>query len=165
MDTVEPRTSVSWRSVRAWMSWSPTRIEPDSWARRLGNNRISARNVTDLPDPDSPMMQSTSPGAMANDTPLTALTVASRVTNFTARSCTSTRGRGASPFPGAGVIEPRHERFGATAKLGSGRRRPAEARRDYARRRHPACDMRQDETSDRSNFQSPALLQRTPLAQ
>jgi hypothetical protein len=49
--------------------------------------------VTDLPEPDSPMMQSTSPGAISNDTPLTACTVASRLTNFTLRSLTSTSGR------------------------------------------------------------------------
>ena len=48
--------------------------------------------VTDLPEPDSPMMQSTSPGAISKETPLTAFTVASRLTNFTVRSLTSTSG-------------------------------------------------------------------------
>src|SRR5262249_28153061 len=51
-----------------------------------------ARIVTDFPEPDSPMMQSTSPGGISKDTPLTACTVASRLTNFTVRSFTSTSG-------------------------------------------------------------------------
>ena len=71
---------------------------PPSTARRLGSRRISARMVTDLPEPDSPMMHSTSPGAISNDTPLTACTVASRLTNLTVRSFTSTRG-----LAGAGI--------------------------------------------------------------
>ena len=93
MAMVEPRTAVSWRSLKARMSWSATRMLPPSTARRLGSRRISARMVTDLPEPDSPMMHSTSPGAISNDTPLTACTVASRLTNLTVRSFTSTSGR------------------------------------------------------------------------
>src|ERR1700676_4820162 len=53
---------------------------------------MSARKVTLLPDPDSPRMQSTSPGLTENVTPLTAWTVDSRVTKRTVRSLTSTRG-------------------------------------------------------------------------
>jgi hypothetical protein len=75
------------------MSWSPTRTDPDITDRRFGSSRMSARIVTDFPDPYSPMMQSTSPDATSNDTPLTACTVASRLTNLTARSVTSTNGR------------------------------------------------------------------------
>ena len=44
------------------MSRPPTRMLPDSTARLRGSSRISARMVTDLPEPDSPMMHSTSPG-------------------------------------------------------------------------------------------------------
>ena len=44
-------------------------------------SRISARKVTDFPEPDSPRIQSTSPELTRSDTPFTALTVASRVTN------------------------------------------------------------------------------------
>src|SRR5580692_2853837 len=61
--------------------------------RFLGCRLISERIVTDLPEPDSPMMHRTSPGDTSNETPLTALTLASRLTKLTSRSLTSTRGR------------------------------------------------------------------------
>src|SRR5262249_16902368 len=85
--------SVSCRSVSAMMSCSPTRMRPEITARRRGSSLISARMVTDLPEPDSPMMHSTSPGFMPKDTPLTACTVASRLTNFTRKSSTATIAR------------------------------------------------------------------------
>ncbi len=59
---VEPRICVSSLSLSAIMSCSPTRIRPPIFVRPLGRSRIKARIVTDLPEPDSPMMQSTSPG-------------------------------------------------------------------------------------------------------
>src|SRR5262249_27130777 len=63
---------------------------------RGGSRRISARNVTLLPEPDSPRMHSTSPACTLKLTPFTACTVASRVTNRTLRSRTSANG--AAPF-------------------------------------------------------------------
>src|ERR1700733_13816936 len=45
-----------------------------------------------LPDPDSPTMPSTSPGATWNDSPLTACTVPALVRNRTLRSSTSSTG-------------------------------------------------------------------------
>src|ERR1700716_1024668 len=43
-------------------------------AARFGNRRIRARNVTLLPEPDSPSSASTSPGARVRSTPPTART-------------------------------------------------------------------------------------------
>src|SRR6516162_7482025 len=62
---------------------------PPIRVRRGGKRRISARNVTLLPEPDSPRMHSTSPGCTVKLTPLTACTVASRLTNRTLRFSTS----------------------------------------------------------------------------
>ena len=62
---------------------------PSICVRRGGSRRIRARKVTLLPEPDSPRMHSTSPGCTLKLTPLTACTVASRVTNRTLSSSTS----------------------------------------------------------------------------
>jgi hypothetical protein len=51
--------------------------------RLPGKRRMRARIVTDLPQPDSPMMHRTSPGIRAKDTPFTAHTVSSWSTNLT----------------------------------------------------------------------------------
>lgn len=87
------------------MSWSPTRIRPPILVRPLGRSRINARIVTDLPEPDSPMMHSTSPGWIAKETPFTAETVASRLTNWTRRSSTSTSGLAAARATGPVTAE------------------------------------------------------------
>ena len=55
-----------------------------------GNRRIRARNVTLLPEPDSPRMASTLPASTPKLTPLTAATDASRPTKRTFRSSTET---------------------------------------------------------------------------
>src|SRR6516162_11840135 len=73
---------------------------PDNTARRRGRSRISARIVTVLPEPDSPIRHSTSPRLSSNDTPFTAHTVSSRLTNLTCRSSTWTSG--SLPPPGGG---------------------------------------------------------------
>ena len=93
MDTVEPRIADIRRSFSAIMSKFPTLMRPLMTERWPGRRRISARMVTDLPEPDSPMMQSTSPGINSNDTPFTAHTVSSPSKNRTCRSSTSTSGR------------------------------------------------------------------------
>ena len=49
--------------------------------------------VTLLPEPDSPTMPSTSPGATSNETPSTARTSPSSVRKETRRSRTSSSGR------------------------------------------------------------------------
>src|SRR4029077_5910624 len=56
-------------------------------------SRINARMVTDLPEPDSPMMQRTSPAMSEKETPLTARTVSSRLAEVPCRLSTSTSGR------------------------------------------------------------------------
>ncbi len=57
-----PRTLVSCFSFRPRSSRPPKRMEPRTLAL-LGSNPMVASAVTDLPDPDSPTMPSTSPGA------------------------------------------------------------------------------------------------------
>ena len=62
----------------------------------LGSSPISDIIVTDLPDPLSPTTPSSSPGAIAKLTPLTAWTAPSRVANTVRRSLTSRTGAGPS---------------------------------------------------------------------
>ena len=58
-----------------------------------GSSRpITAAPVSDLPAPDSPTTPSTSPGAMSNETPSTAVSVPRRVGNPTLRSRTERTG-------------------------------------------------------------------------
>ena len=56
---------------------------------------ISVIDVTDLPEPDSPTIATTSPGATVNDTPSTAATTPSSVRKRTRRSRTSSSGSAA----------------------------------------------------------------------
>ena len=56
---------------------------------------ITAEPVTDLPAPDSPTTPSTSPGAIANEIPLTACSVPWRVGNSTRRPSTASSGSAA----------------------------------------------------------------------
>src|ERR1700758_2482203 len=79
-----PRTGMSRFSLRPGISVSLKRTEPDTRAL-FGSNPIVAIAVTDLPDPDSPTMPSTSPGASSALTPLTAWTVPSLVGKSTVR--------------------------------------------------------------------------------
>src|SRR3954471_21994949 len=58
--------------------------------------RMIDMTVTLLPDPDSPTMPSTSPGAMSNETPSTARTSPSSVRKETRRSRTSSSGASAN---------------------------------------------------------------------
>ena len=89
-----------------------------------------AIEVTDLPEPDSPTMPSTSPGRSANDTPRTACTTPSSVGKRTLRSSTSST---------ASVLDRRCSavvsvkvamvlRFASSGPDGQGRRSDAQAR-------------------------------------
>jgi hypothetical protein len=66
-------------------------IRPPILAVR-GNNRMSERNVTVLPEPDSPRRHRASPAARVKLTSFTTDTSRSRDTKRTLRSSTSTSG-------------------------------------------------------------------------
>jgi hypothetical protein len=74
------------RSSRPWK-----RMDPRTCAL-LGNRPIVARAVTDLPEPDSPTMPSTSPGARERSMPRTAWTTPSFVGKSTSRRSTCRAG-------------------------------------------------------------------------
>ena len=57
--------------------------------------------MTDLPDPDSPITHRTLPRSRLNESPLTASTVASRLTKRTRRSRTSMNGGSATCWDAA----------------------------------------------------------------
>src|SRR5204863_7793205 len=88
-----------------------------------GNRRIRARSVTLLPEPLSPRMHSTSPGRTEKLTPLTACTVASRLTKRTARSRISASG--ALPASRSSIAGPAVARAGIEHVAGGGMRRSA----------------------------------------
>ena len=66
-----PRTLVSCFSFRTSSSRPWKRMDPLTVAL-FGRRPMVASAVTDLPDPDSPTMPSTSPGAMEKSMPRTA---------------------------------------------------------------------------------------------
>src|SRR5262249_33550520 len=72
----------------------------------------------------SPRMHNTSPGRTAKLTPLTACTVASRVTKRTERSCASTSGA-LPPAPRSGISRPAVARSRIEHMTGGGMRRLA----------------------------------------
>jgi len=60
----------------------PSMIAVPDWTRPArGRSPSSAMAVTLLPQPDSPTIPSVSPGAMSNETPLTAWTIPRSVWN------------------------------------------------------------------------------------
>src|SRR6516165_4853401 len=85
---VPPRSSSS-RATGAAVTSSPLMMTRPSISQFAGNSRIRARNVTLLPEPDSPSIPSISPRPRRKLTPLTAWIVRSRWRNLTARSATS----------------------------------------------------------------------------
>ena len=64
MPTLRRRASLS--SFGSFTSWPSTRIEP----RSIGTSALTQRNSVDLPEPDGPMMQITSPCITSIETPL-----------------------------------------------------------------------------------------------
>jgi len=94
IDTAVPRTSASLPSSRPSMSLPSITTPPVIRLLPAGSSRIIAFRVTLLPEPDSPRMVMTSPRASSNVMPLTALTVASRLTKRTARVAHRDEGRG-----------------------------------------------------------------------
>ncbi len=90
------------RSLRTVSSGAPSssapskRTEPVTSAPRC--RPITASEVTDLPEPDSPTIPSVRPRSTLKPTPLTARTKPSGVLNSTARSLTSSSVMTASPW-------------------------------------------------------------------
>ena len=86
-----PRTSRS-RCAETFSRSSPRKsTSPLDRASRGSFSPITVRQVTLLPEPDSPTMPSTWPGSTVKLTPSTAFTIPSSVTNSVRRSRTSRR--------------------------------------------------------------------------
>ena len=64
------RISLSERPSRSTPSYVAV---PSTWLPRLGSNPMSASDVTDLPQPDSPTRPTVCPGWTSKETPSTAL--------------------------------------------------------------------------------------------
>ncbi|MDT4824340.1 hypothetical protein FQZ97_575870 [compost metagenome] len=85
-------------------------------------SRISASDVTDLPEPDSPTTASVSPRSTWNDRLRTASTVRSEVAKRTLRPSTETTRSGGRTMPEAeacdcaGVVATRYSLFAASAE-------------------------------------------------
>src|SRR5437588_2358756 len=92
IETSRPRKSRIWSSVAALTSMPENITEPSAILPARSRIRITAYDVTDLPEPDSPTMPSVSPLATEMLTCCTALTMPRRVVNSTVRSLTSSRG-------------------------------------------------------------------------
>src|SRR3954454_13886387 len=86
--TCLPRTTDICRSLRPSNSRPRNLTEPVICAE-TGSSPITAIEVTDLPEPDSPTMPNTSPGRSEKLTPRTACTTPSSVGKRTLRSSTS----------------------------------------------------------------------------
>ncbi len=82
-----PRSFDSDSSLRPSSS-SPCRVIDPVIFAVAGCRPITASEVTDLPEPDSPTMASDSPAASSNDSPRTAWTGPASLGNVTCRSCT-----------------------------------------------------------------------------
>src|SRR6185503_18181083 len=87
-----PRKSRISFSLAALTSIPENITEPSAMLPARSRIRITAYDVTDLPEPDSPTMPSVSPLATLMLTCCTALTMPRRVVNSTVRSLTSRRG-------------------------------------------------------------------------
>src|SRR6185436_12788171 len=92
MAMVRPRKSASGLPASRVRSRPAMRTSPSIRVWAGGRSPMRARNVTLLPDPDSPRMPSTSPAARSKLTPFTACTVRSRLAKVTRRSRTDTTG-------------------------------------------------------------------------
>src|SRR3954471_8029958 len=78
--------------------WPAKRADPPIRAV-LGSSPMMASDVTDLPEPDSPTMPSTSPGCRPKETPRTARTTPSSLGKSTVRFSTSRIGCISGPDP------------------------------------------------------------------
>src|SRR5215475_9444398 len=86
-----PRSRIS-ASLAAFTSTPENITEPSAILPARSRMRITAYDVTDLPEPDSPTMPSVSPLPTWISTCCTALTMPRRVVNSTVRSWTSSSG-------------------------------------------------------------------------
>src|SRR6056297_1845842 len=90
IESSAPRMRLSARSFSEVSSTPPSRTAPEAMLPAgRGSRPISARLVTDLPQPDSPTMPSVRPGRIENETSSTARTIPASVTKSTLRRSTS----------------------------------------------------------------------------
>ncbi|XQU71893.1 hypothetical protein OJJOAM_004682 [Cupriavidus sp. H18C1] len=89
MATVPPRILARPLASSRIRSVPSMRMSPVIVVRRGECSRISARNVTLLPEPDSPISATASPGATCSETPLTARMVLPPASKATCRSRTA----------------------------------------------------------------------------
>src|SRR5436190_13124761 len=92
MEISRPRRSRISPSLAALTSMPENITEPSAILPARSRIRITAYDVTDLPEPDSPTMPSVSPLPTRMSTCCTALTMPRRVVNSTVRSLTSSSG-------------------------------------------------------------------------
>ena len=86
IDISRPRRSRIWSSSAARTSTPENITEPSAMRPARSRMRITANEVTDLPEPDSPTIATVSPLATAMLMCCTALTMPRRVENSTVRS-------------------------------------------------------------------------------
>src|SRR6201994_2665803 len=98
-----PRRSRISFSLAFLTSMPEKTTEPSAILPARSRIRITAYDVTDLPEPDSPTMPSVSPLATLISTCCTALTMPRRVVNSTVRSCTSSSGCATISGPPLGI--------------------------------------------------------------
>src|SRR5262249_10740969 len=92
IDISGPRGLRIWSSPAARMSRPVKCMAPSAICPARSRMRMTAYDVTDLPEPDSPTMPTVSPFAMVTLTCCTALTMPRRVGNSTVRALTSRSG-------------------------------------------------------------------------
>src|SRR5262245_30964340 len=98
-----PRMSSSALSAIVVRSRPSKRIAPETTRPGDCTRPMIERDVTDLPQPDSPTIPSTDPSSTSNETPSTARTSPSRVLKWVRRSSTSSSAN-------SGFLRPRIER-------------------------------------------------------
>src|SRR6266850_4806266 len=94
IDISRPRRSRIWLSSAARTSTPENITEPSAMRPARSRMRITAKDVTDLPEPDSPTIASVSPLATWMSMFFTACTMPRRVENSTVRSLMSSSGIG-----------------------------------------------------------------------
>src|ERR1044072_5814260 len=104
IDISRPRRSRIWSSSAARTSTPENITEPSAMRPARSRMRITANEVTDLPEPDSPTIPSVSPLATSILMCCTALTMPRRVENSTVRSLMSSSGTGGGALLRSGSL-------------------------------------------------------------
>src|SRR6186713_575040 len=104
IDISRPRRSRIWSSSAARTSTPENITQPSAMRPARSRMRITANEVTDLPEPDSPTIASVSPLATSMLMFCTALTMPRRVENSTVRSLMSSSGTGGGALLRSGSL-------------------------------------------------------------